>query len=90
MKKITLYTKDYCPYCKSAVALLEEKGVEFTELDVTNDQAELDKAIAISNCKTVPQLFVNGKFIGGFDDMKDLDDKKELNDILGVPCQGYC
>lgn len=90
MKKIVLYTKDYCPYCKKAAAILKRKKVEFTEVDVTNDQAECDKIAEVSDCTTVPQLFVNGKFIGGHDDMVELEEKGELNDILGLPCKGYC
>lgn len=90
MKNIVLYTKDYCPYCKRAAAILKKKKVEFKEVDVTNDQASFDKVIEKSSCTTVPQLFVDDAFIGGFDDMSSLDSKEELNDILGIPCKGYC
>lgn len=84
MKKIELYTKGYCPYCKKASAILKRKKVEFEEIDVTDDQARLDKVKEISNCRTVPQLFIDGEFIGGHDDMVALNDKGELDKKLGL------
>jgi glutaredoxin 3 len=84
MKKIELYTKGYCPYCKKAAAILEKKKVEFVEIDVTDDQECLDKARETSNCRTVPQLFIDGEFIGGHDDMVALDKRGELDKKLGI------
>lgn len=84
MKKIVVYTKDYCPYCKRAVAFLKRKNLEYTEIDVTHDQSTFDQAIAKSACRTVPQLFVDDVFIGGYDDMVALKEKGELDSTLGV------
>ena len=84
MKSIVIYTKDYCPYCKRAAAILKQKNVEFQELDVTQDQETFDKAIAKSGCRTVPQLFVDGEYIGGHDDMVALEAQGKLNELLGL------
>lgn len=84
MSKVVLYTKNYCPYCKRALELLKSKGVEYTNVDVTND----DKTFAAIEAKTgwdsVPQIFIDDEFIGGCDDMHALDRKGELDKKLGL------
>lgn len=84
MKKIEIYTKNYCPFCKKAVSLLEKKEVIFSEYDVTNNQAKLDEAIKVSGITTVPQFFVDGVFIGGHDDMMKLDATNKLDGLIGI------
>jgi len=85
MAEVTLYTKDYCPYCKAAKALLSEKGIDFTDIDVTHDEAKQQEMLAKSEGRTsVPEIFINGKLIGGFDDMKALDESGELDKLLGL------
>lgn len=84
MKKVEIYTKSYCPYCKRAKELLRIKGVEFTEYDVTTDLVKEQEMRRRSGRDTVPEIFVDGKLLGGCDDLFDLDEKGELNGILGL------
>jgi glutaredoxin 3 len=83
MKKVEIYTKSYCPYCKRAKELLRIKGVEFTEYDVTADPVKEQEMRHRSGRDTVPEIFVDGNLLGGCDDLFDLDEKGELNGILG-------
>jgi len=83
MPEIIIYTTNYCPYCVRAKDLLARKGQNFTEIDVTGDDAArialVEKA---GGRKTVPQIFINGKHIGGFDDLNALDKQGGLDPLL--------
>lgn len=79
---VKLYTKNYCPFCKRAVALLKQKGVAFEEVDVTHDEATFQEVKAKTGWDTVPQIFIRGKFVGGCDDIHALDKKGELDPLL--------
>lgn len=83
MPNITIYTKDYCPYCVKAKQLLKIKGQEFTEVDITNDP---DKAVEMvqkaGGAKTVPQIFINDTHVGGSDDLYAANDSGELDKLL--------
>lgn len=69
-KKVQVYLTQYCPYCHAAKRLLTSKGVEFEEIDVTDDDEMREKLVKMSGGKeTVPQIFVDGKNIGGYDDL---------------------
>jgi len=81
---IEVYSKEWCPYCKKAKALLASKGLEFAEIDITNDPAGTDRMIARSGRRTVPQIFIDGDAIGGYDDLAILNDTGELDRRLGV------
>jgi glutaredoxin 3 len=81
--EILMYTKDYCPYCVAAKNLLTQKGVSFTEVDVTRDEAKFNEMLTRSAPRrTVPQIFIGGQGIGGFDDMKKLDSEGRLESLL--------
>ena len=70
MKDVVVYTTQSCPYCHAAKRLLSSKKVSFTEIDVTGDDAMREKLVAMSGGReTVPQIFVGGKSIGGYDDL---------------------
>ena len=85
MAEITIYTKDYCPYCHSAKQLLTQKGASFTEVDVLKEPARLAEMVEkAGGRRTVPQIFINGKHIGGCDDLYDLDAAKGLDPLLGA------
>lgn len=83
MKTIEIYTTPYCPYCLAAKRLLAKKGVSFTEIDVSRDPA-LRQAMTTraGGRRTVPQIFIGGKHVGGSDDLHDLDDRKALDPML--------
>lgn len=69
MNNITIYTTDYCPYCHSAKALLRSRGLSYTEIDVSRDLEKRDEMIERSGRRTVPQVFIDDKHIGGNDDL---------------------
>ncbi|HEU4346023.1 MAG TPA: glutaredoxin 3 [Candidatus Binatia bacterium] len=83
MPRIVIYTTQYCPYCSGAKALLRSKSVEFEEIDVTHDPARRGEMERLSMRKTVPQIFIDGVCIGGFDDARRLDLTGELDRLLG-------
>ena len=69
MTNVTVYSKDYCPYCKFAKALLQDQGIDYREIDVSRDTARLEEMVARSNRRTVPQIFFGEEHIGGFEDL---------------------
>jgi len=79
---IKIYTANYCPYCEKAILLLFRKGVDFEVCDATNNKVLRESLTAETGCKTVPQIFVNDKFIGGFSDLSQLDNSGKLDIIL--------
>ncbi len=78
MRKIEIYTKGYCPYCHKAKALLEQKNLPYDEIDVENDAAQFDIMCKRSSRKTVPQIFIDGKHVGGCDDLMDFNQNGKL------------
>jgi len=84
MVRVVIYITTYCPYCTAAKALLRSKNVAFEEIDVTDDperRAEMEK---LSHRYTVPQIFIDGQSIGGYDDASRLDGTGELDRLLGL------
>ncbi len=83
MAEIIVYTTNYCPYCVKVKQLLLKKGVEFAEIDLTDDTAARLALVEKSGGrKTVPQVFINNQHIGGYDDLHALDTKGELDLLL--------
>lgn len=82
MSKVTIYTRAFCGYCARAVNLLEEKGVDFTELDAGSDSDLRQEMTQRSGRTTFPQIFVGERHIGGCDDMMALERDGELDAIL--------
>ena len=82
MAKITVYTKDHCPYCIRAKRLLERKGVPFEEVNVEGRDDLRVWLVEASGQKTVPQVFVGERSLGGFSDIDALDRAGELDPIL--------
>jgi glutaredoxin 3 len=81
MAMVVIYTTQYCPYCTQAKALLKHKGVAFQEVDVGKDAALRDKMIEKSGRRTVPQIFIDGDPIGGFDELRALDEEGKLDTL---------
>ena len=79
---IKIYTANYCPYCEKVILLLFRKGVDFEVCDATDNKVLRESLTAETGCKTVPQIFVNDKFIGGFSDLSQLDNSGKLDMIL--------
>ena len=72
MSQIKIYTTTYCGYCKKAKSLLQSKGIPFEEIDVTEDDAKREWLVKTTGRKTVPQIFIDEKPIGGFDDLSQM------------------
>lgn len=73
MNKIEIYSTDICPWCKQAKALLSSKGLDFEEINITSNQDRTLEMIERSGRRTVPQIFIDGQHIGGFDDLSMID-----------------
>lgn len=83
MAKVEIYTTKVCPYCVRAKNLLNAKDVDFTEHDLTGDDAGREALLKRSNgMRTVPQIFINDRHIGGCDNLYELEDKGELDALL--------
>ena len=88
MPDVTIYTTVSCPYCVQAKRLLAHKGVPYTEIDVTMDPELRHAMVEKSGRRTVPQIFIDGRSIGGFDELHDLDQCGELDALLGAQSSG--
>jgi glutaredoxin 3 len=83
--KIELYSSANCPYCVKAKALLQRKEVSYEEIDLTEDDAGRQQLVARANgMRTVPQIFIDGRHIGGCDDLYELDKRGELDPLLSA------
>jgi len=81
---VTIYTTAYCPYCVRAKMLLDKKGVSYEEIAVDRQPDKRIEMEMKSGGTSVPQIFINGKHIGGCDDMYELEMDKELDALLGL------
>ena len=72
MKRAKVYSTTYCPYCVRAKKLLEAKGIEFEEIDLTHDEALRKKIMQQTGMRTVPQIFIDDKFVGGYQELAKL------------------
>lgn len=84
MKKITIYTKDYCPYCDAAKTLLTQIGAKYEEVDITRTPEMIHELVEKSGLMTVPQIFVDDKCLGGYDQISSLHAKGKLLEELGI------
>ena len=83
MPKIEIYTKFFCPYCTRAKSLLQSKGVEFAEYDISMGGPKRAEMLARANGHTtVPQIFIDDRHIGGSDDLAQLDRDGGLDPLL--------
>ena len=82
MAAVTVYTMDYCPYCERAKALLQRKGIPFTEVRLSeDDDAAWDALEKRSGMKTMPQIFADDRLIGGYTDLAALDSRDGLQSL---------
>jgi glutaredoxin 3 len=82
--KVVVYSKDYCPYCDRAKALLKSKGVQFDAIELQDHPGEFEKLKARTGMMTVPQIFIGDELIGGYTDMAALDREGVLDQKLGL------
>ncbi len=84
MPSIVVYSANYCPYCRRALALLDRKGARYTVLDVNRDPALWGEMTARTGRDTVPQIFIGDRHIGGCDDLVALDRRGGLDPLLAA------
>jgi glutaredoxin 3 len=81
MAPVQVYTWSNCPYCVRAKDLLKRKGIAFEEINLDGRDQELAELRARTGFRTVPQIFIGGKMIGGFTDLAAMDSRGELDSI---------
>jgi glutaredoxin 3 len=79
---IVIYVTGWCPYCSRARALLSKKGLAFREIDVDEDPKLRQEMTARSGRRTVPQIFIGERHVGGCDDLVALDARGELDQLV--------
>lgn len=85
MSKVTIYATRLCPYCTAAKRLLKRKGVHFDEIDVTfNPRRRAEMTARSGGRRTVPQIFVGERHIGDCEELYRLEDRGELDGLLGT------
>ncbi|HEX8214133.1 MAG TPA: glutaredoxin 3 [Allosphingosinicella sp.] len=83
MARVELYTKATCPYCARARKLLDDKGVDYDEYEISRDTEKRAEMIQRSKgVSTVPQIFIGGRHIGGSDDLAELERQGQLDPML--------
>lgn len=84
MNNVKIYSTDYCPFCTAAKNLMKSKGVDFTEINVENDPEKRAWLAETTGQTTVPQIFIDEKPYGGFQDIQALDQQGKLDNLLGL------
>ena len=85
MAKIEMYTTPFCGYCARAKSLLEKKGAAYEEVDVMMDEKKRAEMRERAKRSTVPQIFINGQYIGGSDELAALEQAGKLDALLAEP-----
>jgi glutaredoxin 3 len=80
--KVTLYTTQWCPYCARARQLLQQKGVEFEDIDIEAQPEARAEMLTRSQRRTVPQIFIGEIHVGGSDDLLELEKTGRLDPLL--------
>ena len=81
---VLIYTTAWCGYCAAAKRLLNAKGAAFDEIDVDKAPEAREKMERLSGRHTVPQVFINGESVGGYDDIAALDRQGKLDELLAA------
>lgn len=85
MAKVTMYTTGVCPYCQMAERLLRSKGVaEIDKIRVDTDPARREEMTSRTGRRTVPQIYIGERHVGGFDDLAELDREGGLEPLLAA------
>jgi glutaredoxin 3 len=85
MARVQVYTTPMCPYCVAAKRLLAERGIEYDEIDVAEDAALRAEIVQRTGRRTVPQIFIDGRSIGGFEELRALDEAGGLEAVRPKP-----
>lgn len=84
MARIIVYSSPFCGYCGAAKRLLTKKGYGFEEIDVLFEPARRDEMVRLSGRQTIPQIFIDGAHVGGYDDLRALDQRGELDRLMAA------
>lgn len=84
-ERVVIYTQPFCGYCTAAKRLLSRKGAAFAEIDVMAEAGRRAEMMERSGRRTVPQIFIDGRHVGGYDDLRALDESGELDRLLASP-----
>jgi NADH-dependent peroxiredoxin subunit F len=84
MARVEMYSMEWCPYCAKAKALLGAKGIEYDEVDVTDDEARAVEMIQRTGQRGVPQFFIDGQYVGGYDNLAYLNATGTLDQLFGI------
>jgi NADH-dependent peroxiredoxin subunit F len=84
MARVLMYSMEWCPYCAKAKALMGAKGIEYDEVDVTHDDAKALEMIERTGQRGVPQFFVDGQWIGGYDNLAYMNATGALDQMFGI------
>ncbi|MEK2687710.1 glutaredoxin domain-containing protein [Bdellovibrio sp. GT3] len=82
MAKVIMYKKNPCPYCDRAITFMNNKGMKYEVIDLTDKPEEIDRIKNETGWRTVPIILINGKLIGGYTDLKALDEEGKLDQLL--------
>lgn len=80
--KVIIYSSEHCPYCVRAKQFFDNKGITYTEIRVDLEPAKREEMIQITGRRTVPQIFINDKHVGGCDDLMALAAAGKLDELL--------
>lgn len=84
MNKVVMYCTNTCQYCHKAEKLLLKKGASITKINIEGNKPKIKEMIKKSKRNTVPQIFIAGKHIGGFDELATLEARNKLGKMLGL------
>jgi glutaredoxin 3 len=82
VSKVQIYSTDWCPYCNAAKALLDQKGVPYEEIDVSDPGTRQSMIERANGRRTVPQIFIGDRHVGGYDDLSQLERRGQLDPLL--------
>lgn len=82
--RVEMYRTRYCPYCTMAARVLDQRSIPFTEIDVSGDSERRRWLAQVTGQRTVPQIFIDGRSIGGYDELSALARRGELERLLGM------
>jgi glutaredoxin 3 len=84
MKPVTVYTTDFCPFCRSAKALLDRRGVAYDEINLARDPDSRRELAELTGMVTFPQIVIDGQPIGGFEQLLAADRAGRLTQLLAA------
>ena len=85
MKNITVYMGPMCSYCDAAKRLLNKKNIPFKEINIALEEGKMEEMLKKSNgMKTIPQIFIENSHIGGYDELRALENKGELDKLINL------